>query len=224
MKTKILICIFLFLLVALAFSPFRAEAIGTTETVEEINIEQDPVITEYKSEEDELWLWNTLMKYTENEKVTAGILGIFRRESYYKSDAVANWFLFKSIDISKEFVDTVDAGLADKSTRHYFAEQCHFYNGGFGLMQLWSILECESYYDYCVEHNATTIADAEIQCAWAVEFFQTLYPEIWEELYTIERIETIGKKCAIFLDGASPMGQESIAYYTRSLYEKYGTQ
>lgn len=51
------------------------------------------VITEAKSEESEKWLWDTLMYYTQNnEYITAGILAVFARETYYKSNAIAHYY------------------------------------------------------------------------------------------------------------------------------------
>ena len=225
MKTKILICIFLFILIVSAFLPFEAEAIGTTDTVEEINIEKDPVITKHKDEESEQWLWDTLMKYTDNnEKITAGILAVFKRESDYRSDAVHNWYLFISTDICKEFVEKIDTGLMDGSTKDYFIEQCHYFNGGFGLIQVWSVVQAKSLYNFARKYGTTTIADAEMQCVWAIQYFKETHPEVWDELLKMEKVSTIARKCAIYLDGASETGQGVIAYYADQLYKKYGTQ
>ena len=44
---------------------------------------QEIVITKHKDAASEDWLWETLMKYTDNNaKLSAGILGFFWRESF----------------------------------------------------------------------------------------------------------------------------------------------
>jgi hypothetical protein len=48
----------------------------------QLNIEKtEYVVTQYKKEASDDFLWETLSKYLDNEKIIAGIMGYFKRES-----------------------------------------------------------------------------------------------------------------------------------------------
>ena len=51
----------------------------------------EPVYTKYKTEEAEEYLWNEISKHSPSDVITAGILGYFKRESEFRSDAVSHW-------------------------------------------------------------------------------------------------------------------------------------
>ena len=51
----------------------------------------DVITTQYKNKDSEDFLWEQVNKYSPSQELTAAILGFFWRESYYKSDAIANW-------------------------------------------------------------------------------------------------------------------------------------
>jgi len=83
------------------------------------------VVTKYKSEESNDIIYNALSKSSTNEKIIAGIMGYFYRESQMRSDAVAGWpsrDIKEELDFSKNFTEKVDAGLSDGSTKEYFIE------------------------------------------------------------------------------------------------------
>lgn len=222
MKTKLIICIFLTILVAFAFSPFEAEAVGTTENEIATEEENQIVITKHRSEESEQFLWDALMKYTDNnELLTTGILAVFKRESGYRSDAVCNWYLFTEKDICTESVEKIDAGLADGSTRDTFINNCHNIIGGFGLMQIWSEHQAGDLYDFAQEWG-TSIADAEMQCAFTVLEFEKLFPKQFARIRDeITDPYSAGKMTSAYLDGAKPISQEVAGSYAIEIYKKY---
>ena len=141
-------------------------------------------VTEYKSEESEAFLWDSLSKYSPSEELTAAILGFFWRESFFRSDAVANWpeNNIKGQDVSLDFTALIDAGLADGSTKEYFIQQSQNY-GGYGLGQWYSILYLDALYDFAQDWG-TSIADAEMQCAftvWSIKNQQQKHLSILED-------------------------------------------
>lgn len=61
----------------------------------------------------------------DNEKIVAGIMGYFKRESELRSDAVAGWpvrDIRTNTNFSMEFTQKVDEGLENGSTKDYFIE------------------------------------------------------------------------------------------------------
>lgn len=145
-------------------------------------VAQEIIVTEYKQEESEDILWALLSKYSPNDFITAGTLAYFYRESQYKSDAVAGWgyeFSWKGTDRADRFVPMVDKGLSDSSTKDIFVEKAHGW-GGYGLGQWWAFGYLDTFYDY-VSENGTSIADADIQCAfvmWSMEQNEDLWPRL----------------------------------------------
>lgn len=235
MKKQILIFL-LCLSFFLSYSPIGYTQEINNEPIEEVDIsvpiipiptlqEEQIVVTQPKSEESEAFLWEKLMKHTDNnEYISAGLLALYFREAGYKSDALSQYhYLTKDRDHCQEFVQKIDAGLEDGSTRDIFIHECHHKNGGFGLTQVWSIHECESFYDFAQEWG-TSIADAEMQCAWSVHMLKTTYPKIWNQLLEVTKPRTAGYLVAIWLDGASDTGQGVISDKAVQLHKKYGTQ
>lgn len=132
--------------------------------------ETDVITTQYKNKDSEDFLWEQVNKYSPSQELTAAILGFFWRESYYKSNAIANWSTLdkqNQKDNSDEFTKKVDQGLLDGSTKEYFIDQVHIYIGGYGLGQWHSKVYLSALYDYAQEWG-TSIADAEMQCAFTV--------------------------------------------------------
>lgn len=141
------------------------------------------IVTEYKNEESEAFLWDSLSKYSPSKELTTAILGFFWRESFFRSNAVANWSnIYKDKDICIEFTSFIDAGLEDGSTKEYFIQQSQNY-GGYGLGQWYSTLYLESLYDFA-QNWGTSIADAEMQCAftvWSIQNQQLKYSKILDD-------------------------------------------
>ena len=132
-------------------------AVGNTIEVENVTDPQEfpedyePIYTEYKSEESEEFLWNTLDRYSPSEMITAGILGYFKRESELKSTAVSHWQNTLAVlgeDHCVIFTEAIDDGLLTEETREKFVNECHNKYGGYGLGQ-WSSAEyCNDLYSY----------------------------------------------------------------------------
>ena len=183
------------------------------------------VITQRKSEDAEKFLWEILNYYTNNEKLTAGIMGYFYRESSYNSNSVAGLYLsgpeFEKKE-SQKFLETIDAGLEDGSTREKFITKTKYQYGGYGLGQWCAMSYLEAFYDFAQEWG-TSIADAEMQCAFTVKSIKEHPTDLWDLIKDEENVEQIGRYIGIFYDG-SPTGAEVMAGYAKKIYEKYGTQ
>ena len=194
-------------------SPEAAEAASSEE--------KDFVVTEYKSEESEQYLWDTISKYSPSDTITAGILAMFWRESFYRSDATAHWAtVLKNswYDQAADFTATIDAGLADGSTKELFIEKVHYVIGGYGLGMWYSATLLDQFYDFAQEWG-TSISDAEMQCAFAVESMKG-YEDLWEELQTIKDPALAGARIGLLYDGSSS-GYGYIGSQAKILYEKY---
>ncbi|MBQ9250002.1 MAG: hypothetical protein IJ179_06495 [Oscillospiraceae bacterium] len=191
---------------------------------EEANDEQeekDFVVTKYKSEESEQYLWDTLSKYSPSDTITAGILAMFWRESFYRSDATAHWAtVLKNswYDQATDFTNTIDAGLADGSTKDLFIEKVHYAIGGYGLSMWYGAKLLDQFYDFAQEWG-TSISDAEMQCAFAVESMKG-YEDLWKELQTIKDPALAGARIGLLYDGSSS-GYGYIGSQAKILYEKY---
>ena len=182
---------------------------------------KDFVVTEYKSEESEQYLWDTISKYSPSDTITAGILAMFWRESFFRSDATAHWAtVLKNswYDQAADFTATIDAGLADGSTKDLFIEKVHYAIGGYGLGMWYSTSLLDQFYDFAQEWG-TSISDAEMQCAFAVESMKG-YEELWEELQTIKDPSLAGARIGLLYDGSSS-GYGYIGSQAKLLYEKY---
>ena len=179
------------------------------------------IVTEYQSEDSEAFLWDCLSKYSPSDLITAAVLAMFWRESAYRSDAVARWATssaFLGYDLCLEFTQTVDAGLADGSTRDYFIEETHYVTGGYGLGQ-WSAWHyLEELYDFAQEWG-TSIGDAEMQCAFVMQHLQSL-DEIWEKLMEADDPLETGLIIGRFYDGTSS-GEGYISQMSGVFYERY---
>lgn len=182
----------------------------------------DYTVTQYKSEESEKFIWNSLKKYTSNDRIAAGIMGMYYRESQFRSDAIVGWSVLDAAlggDSSQEFTKEVDVGLLDGSTREYFIEECHYHIGGYGLNQLYSIKTLENFYDFAQKWS-TSISDAEMQCAFTVWDMENNFPELWELINSTTDLELIGKNIAVLYDGTTT-GNGVIASYAKLYYDKY---
>lgn len=190
-----------------------------------INATNEYKITEYKNEDSEEWLWNTLNKYTENEYITAGIMGYYWRESFFKSNAIAGWsYTMHQIgeDPCIEFQKIIDNGLSDGSTKEIFIPYIHHCNGGFGLGQWSSEHYLEMLYDYAQEWG-TSIADAEMQCVFTIDSLKEFHEEIYEILLTETNASTVGKYIATYYDGTNT-GIEIIGLKAQYFYNKYSEE
>ena len=182
---------------------------------------RDPVFTEYKSEQSETFLWECLNKYAPNEVISAGILGYFWRESFFRSDSVSGWATVLAetgVDICTEVTAAIDKGLADASSREMFIYCIREQSGGYGLGQWFSMGYLETLYDFAREWG-TSIGDAEMQCAFVVQSLQE-NTEPWELLLETEDAERAGELIAVYYDGTS-VGVGYIGDMALHYYEKY---
>ena len=182
----------------------------------------EAVVTRYQDEEDEAWLWKTLQEYTGDEKITAGILAYYWRESCFKSNATAHWATvnpFLGRDIPEEFTARIDEGLADGSSRDDFIESVRERIGGYGLGQWYSRHYLEDLYDYAAEWGSS-IGDARMQCAFTIESMKD-EGELWSYLEGAADAEQAGRIIAYRYDGAEWDGIEYIGYMAAEFYEQY---
>lgn len=213
--------IILFILIFIAlFSLFNIQ----TANADNNNLceEKEIIITKYKSKESAQWLWDTLNKYTENEYITAGIMGYFWRESKFRSDAVAGWPT-SSHATGKDYcalvTDKVDEGLMDGSSKKYFIDAVHNQFGGYGLGQWYAMTYLETFYDFAQDWG-TSIADAEMQCAFVVWSLENQTPDVWEYITKSKNPEKIGRRIGLLYDG-STTGYEYMGRKAQHYYDKY---
>ena len=170
------------------------------------NVAEDPApayrVTDVRNEEDAQWIWDTLNKYSPSEELTAGIMGFFKRESGFKSNCIAGYYLTPTLKVCEEFTEAIDAGLSDGSTKEQFIEQAHN-KGGYGLGQWWAFSYLEAFYDFAQEWG-TSISDAEMQCAFVVWSIENQRPKILTELskYDKNTVHMAGQLIASLYDGA----------------------
>ncbi len=230
--TRIFFCVIAIIIISILFCQICSYGDNTFE--ENTKTEQqcakieckEFVITQYKKEASNDFLWETLSKYVDNEKIIAGIMGYFYRESSMRSDAIAGWGTRdkqQKCDTSLEFTIKVDEGLADGSSKEYFIKQVHTHFGGYGLGQWMSERYLDKLYDFAQEWG-TSIGDAEMQCAFTVWSIEHQTPKLWEQLQNETNILTIGRKIGHLYDGTGEFGSETIASLAQGYYKKYGTQ
>ena len=163
-------------------------------------------------------------KFNNNEKLSAGILGYFWRESFCQSDVVAGAYHLGNdyaIELNKNFTEKIDAGLEDGSTREEFIHSLFTKYGGYGLGQWSALIYDGPLFDFAQDWG-TSIADAEMQCAFTVKSIKD-YSKLWDLIKDEDDVLQIGRYIGIYYDG-SPFGAETIASKAQEYYEKYGTQ
>lgn len=181
------------------------------------------VASNYKSEKSEELVWNELSKYSPSDAVTAGIMGYFYRESQMRSDAIAGWpgrnYAKGITDICSEFVEKIDAGLEDGSTKDEFIEKVNIHYGGFGLGQ-WSDPKYLGHFYEFVQESGGSIADAEVQCAFIFESMQQ-NERLWTEIQELDDAYRVGRRIGYLYDGTGELGAETIASFAKMYYERF---
>ena len=175
----------------------------------------DTVITEYDAKESEIFLWECLSTYTDDEKLVAAIVGYYYRESRYRSDAVTGWdysLAFTGIDPCREFAERLDT-----LSRDDFVVTVRK-RGGFGLGQWYSVNHLEQMYDYFKGAGAS-FADARTQCAFTVHSI-TNNAEVMEQLEQTDTVLGYGGVIARQYDG-SEAAVEGISGKAYIVYTKY---
>lgn len=187
--------------------------------VESLNFSSTYKVTEYRSEESAEFLWECLHKYAPNDYVAAGALAYFWRESEFRSDATAGWtsaLACTGIDHCVIFTEQIDCGLEDGSTANEFFQTAHYQYGGYGLGQ-WSGSMLNRLYTFACDWG-TSIADAEMQCAFLMQDIENEYPDLWEELLSANNPKYAGALIGKWYDGTSSydyIGELALVYYKR---------
>ena len=230
--TKTIFCITAIIIISILFCLTCFGEDNTSPAVIEepqCNIEiqccKAPIVTKYKKAASNDIIHEALSEYLDNEKIIAGIMGYFKRESEMRSDAVAGWpvrDIRGKLDFSQNFTEKIDSGLQDGSTKDYFIEQVHIHFGGYGLGQWMSKPYLEALYNFAQEWG-TSIGDAEMQCAfmaWSIKY-QT--PKLWKQIIDENDLWIIGRKIGRLYDGTGELGSETIASLAQEYYKKYTT-
>lgn len=172
---------------------------------------------------DEQELWDELSKLSPSDEITSGVMGYFMRESRLKPDAVPNWTHWNHMkgvtDICREFTEKIDAGLSDGSTRDIFVWEVQHIYGGYGLGQWYVDHYLEDFYEFVREREGS-IADVTIQCEFVFESMKQ-NERLWEDLCSSTDPYHTGKIIGFLYDGASSLGAETIASYSRMFYKEY---
>ena len=158
---------------------------------------EECVITEYKSEDDENFLWEILVAEAPNEYIAAGILAYFWRESNLRSDCVVGWDITKAHtgeDPCAEFTEMLDSASKDEFITIVRRA------GGYGLGQWYSEVHLEEMYDYCKRWK-TSFADAEMQCMFTIYGCMN-NPDIWELLKDANSAASAGRIIGSLYDGS----------------------
>ena len=180
----------------------------------------EPVITEHKSEEAADFLWEELSKYSPNDYVTAGAMGYFWRESYFRSDAIAGWPYFDLIQKSNSSLDftlKIDEGLKDGSSYDYFYHHVRDIYGGYGLGQWVSPNYLKHFYEFIREKEGS-IGDAKLQCEFIFESMQR-NEKLWDKLLEAKTASECGLYIGTLYDGTSMAGV--IASHADRFYKEY---
>lgn len=182
--------------------------------------EREIIITEYSKyeySETEATLWELMNRYAPNEYAAAAGMGMFFRESRYKSDALCGWASCypEFPRLCEDFTADVDAGLADGSSYEYYAERIHNVHGGFGLCTWYSYDYLERLYAFAQEWG-TSIADAEMQCAFLYYDIENNVPELWQELLNAPSPQIAGERMGQMYDHTCEW--DSIGSFARDIY------
>lgn len=223
--TRISFCVIAIIIISILFCQIAcyAEHLNNQEKIQMSRY--TGVITQYKTKAAEEFLWKTLSSMIDNEKIVAGIMGYFKRESELRSDAVAGWAIRDArtkTNFSQEFTTKVDEGLLDGSSRKYFIEQVTIHFGGYGLGQWLAEPYLNKLYDFAQEYG-TSIGDAEMQCAFMVWSIEHQTPKLWKQIKNEKDLWIIGRKIGHLYDGIGELGSSTIASNAREYYKKYAT-
>ena len=156
-------------------------------------------------------IWNYLIDETQNEIISAGIMGYFKRESNYKVDAIPGWILRKD-DICQPFTENLY-----ELNRDEFVQIIQNV-GGYGLGQWYSTCYLRDFYDYCRIYECK-YDNIEVQCDFIIWELQH-YHGLWEQLEEETDPYCAGLLIAALYDGASYNGRYTIASMSKNIYKE----
>lgn len=195
----------------------RPAKTDTDVEIEEVYI---PVYTEEDSKESEKYLWDKISEFSPSDHITAAVLGYFKRESEFRSDAVAGWhtaYRVHGVDHCDIFTQAIDEGLTDGSSRERFVNECKYKYGGYGLGQWSSVSYCDALYSFAQEQGKS-IGDADMQCEFAI--LSMMDDDIlWPMLMGTESPYKAGMLIANLYDGTSEVEyMANLACYYYDIY------
>lgn len=199
-----------------------------TETISENQTNESPprqpIVTEYYyfdgGEKSEEILWELLNKYAPNQNCAAAALSMMHRETIYKSNAICGWlsYRYERPNCCEEFVAMIDAGLEDGSSYEDFIHYTQEVYGGFGLYSLCGYGSLERFYRFAQDWG-TTIADAEMQCAFLFWDIENYHPDLWDMLLNAPNAYWAGQYMGTGYEGTSEY--DVTAWYSDVCYKKY---
>ena len=167
-------------------------------------------------------MWEELSKWFPNEKIRAGVMGLFWKESNFKANALAG-YIYHEKNICEKFCDQVNSSFQEKENKEFFINSIRYKYGGFGLSQWCTEEYLTSFYDFISERNGK-IDDISLQCEFTyitIEKNNLLVQAL--EKYKNDEI-MCGRMIGYLYDGATPEHCESIASAAKFYYEKYHTK
>ena len=196
-----------FILILLLLPPIFCSALITTE--------QSKIQDKNPIEKE---IWDILYEMTNNEYITAGILGYFQRESFLQSNAVAGSCYDFYHDLSAEFTTLINDGLNDNTSYKQFLHDVQFIYGGYGLGQWSSKIYLEGLYNF-IQEKEVSIADIEAQCEYTIQSIKDIHPKIWKQLEKTTSPYVAGCLIGRYYDGTSHY--ETIGEYAFVFYKRY---
>ena len=164
-------------------------------------------------------MWDAISAQSPSDTITAAIMGYYWRESYFKPDAVAGWYLQPNQNICENFVKKINEGMEDESSRDCFENQTHFCHGGFGLGQWAAYHYLNGYYTF-VKNAGGSIDDVALQIEFTLKSMED-NEYLWELLQSTEDAWLSGLYVAIYYDGANEIGQYIISQKAKEFYNEF---
>ena len=163
--------------------------------------------------------WDYINAQSPNEWITASLMGIIYRESNFRSNAVAGWYLAKWADISTEFTERIDAGLQDDSSLDDFVHTSRYVHGGYGLIQ-WCMPHTLKLFYHYMQERETTIADIKAQIDFTFWDLKTNHYVTWDFICnTAPDLYTVNWWLATYYEGTQSYG--TTFYYTYIYDQRY---
>ena len=185
-----------------------AELPLTTEHTLDIN-DADPLEKEF---------WDYIYSKCENECITASIMGIIYRESNFKSNAVAGWYLAKWTDLSADLTALVDEGLENSSSLDEFIYRSRYVHGGYGLIQWCMPKTLTRLYNF-IKYRQTTIADIKAQIDFTFWDLQENHWKTWDNIKDSDDLYLVNWWLATYYEGTTSPG--TTYYYAMTFYNRY---
>ena len=176
----------------------------------------------FKESSESKEIWEELEQWFPNEKIRAGVMGLFWKESNFKSNALAG-YMYHEKNICEKFCKEINDNLVEKETKEKFIRMVRYKYGGFGLSQWSTEKYLSDFYDFIIEKNGI-IEDTSLQCEFTyVTINQNKKLMEALEIYQDDEI-MCGRIIGYLYDGATPEHCEAIASAAQFYYEKYSTE